>query len=123
MSVPLTSHPRASLDSPPPFVPFVPPTVAAAASVRWAAQAVWVVGAEGARALVFLNPGSGQPLKSIETGPRGFLWALLTLSGRAGGHHWHRGAPCWRAGAVTSPGEAWSWPGSVPLGAWEPQAA
>lgn len=36
MSVPLTSHPRASLDSPPLFVPFVPPTVATAASVKWA---------------------------------------------------------------------------------------
>lgn len=44
MSVPLTSHPRASLDSPPPLVFFVPPTVATSASVKWVAQACRLCG-------------------------------------------------------------------------------
>ena len=65
MSVPLTSHPQAFLDSPPPSFPLCHP--------RWpqwhlcggqhSLQAVWAGGTEGSWALVFLNPGSGQPLK------------------------------------------------------------
>lgn len=71
MSIPLTSRPRVFLAPPhPQSFPLCHPRWP-----RWhlrggqhSLQAVWAVGTEGSWALVFLNPGSGQLLKSAGDG-------------------------------------------------------
>lgn len=88
---------------PTPLVPFVPPTVAVTASVKWAARAVWALGTQDTWALVFLNPGSGQPLKSIQTGPGGFPWGAADPGWEGSG------GILLVSGAVASRGDARCW--------------
>lgn len=70
MSIPLTSHPQASLDSPPPLVFFVPPTVVASASVKWVAQPAGCVGSwhRGYMGTYIFKSGLAKPCSQLRQG-------------------------------------------------------
>lgn len=77
---------------------------------------MWAVGTEGSWALVFLNPGSGQPLKLAQ----GFSLGTADPEWEGGVASLALGGTLPISGALTSQGDDRL--GSVSRGLWEPQA-